>query len=633
MMRLALTAALSLAAATATAQPPTYTVTEISSPMPYGLHAKALNNNGQVVGSFAVGRFIPQTGTPTHAFLFSDGIVRDLFPADSWSVSEANSINANGQIVGNRRPDGPIGPSEAFLYENGLPKALNPFGSGDLTGEAFGINDSGQIVGSAMTANFLHAFLLSPPPVTPAADLHPGGTQPDSSSRALAVNVAGQVVGTFTKWGTADNGYDTEDSFFWDGQGFRYPENLPDGAGFTPRAINASGQVAGFAGTDGQPRAVVYDGVGFTDQAGLPGSTTSRAYGINASGVVVGTSELADGTSRAVVWRDGLAYDINSLLASEPGLTLQEASAVSDGGQILAWGMTRVDQRNFLIRSFLLTPIANQPPTVNLEGPPEVGEGGSLPLTATATDPENEALTYEWDLDGDGTYETPSPDGSATFSAASLDGPETRTVGVRVTDPGGQEATATATVNILNVRPTAAFAISPSTVYVGEAATVSFTGPSDPAAADTAAGFSYAYDCTSDGSFEVPASANASHSCVYTLGGAQSARGRIEDRDGGFNDYTVTVNVRTLQQGVAGLIQIVRSFGLPKRTEKKLLDKLEHALASLQAGNVGAACAELRAFVKRAEDQSGKKRKKLTVAQANQIIAEAQAIRAALGCS
>ena len=266
-------------------------------------------------------------------------------------------------------------------------------------------------------------------------------------------------------------------------------------------------------------------------------------------------------------------------------------------------------------------------------GPFEVDEGGSLPLRATATDPENEDLTYEWDLDGDGTYETPSPDGSATFSAASLDGPDTRTVGVRVTDPGGQEATATAMVNILNMPPTAAFAISPSTVYVGEAATVSFTGPSDPAVADTAAGFSYAYDCTADGSFEVQASTTPYHSCAYTLAGAQSARGRIEDKDGGFNDYTVTVNVRTHQQGVAGLIQIVRSFGLPKRTEKKLVDKLEHALASLQAGNVGAACAELQAFVKRAEAESGKKHKKLTVAQASQIIAEAQAIRTALGCS
>jgi probable HAF family extracellular repeat protein len=444
MMRLALASALSLAAAVATAQPPTYTVTEIISPMPYGLHAKALNNNGQVVGSLAVGWFIPETGIPSHAFLFSAGVVQDLFPRD-FSTSEANAINGNGQVVGNRRPDGPIGPSEAFLYEDNEVKALNPFGSSFLAGEAFGINVSGQIVGSAMKPTLeQHAFLLSPS-TTGAADLNPDRTQPYFYSRALAVNDVGQVVGTFSKPGTPDNGQDTEDSFFWDPQGFRYPEDLPEGAGFTPSAINASGQVAGFAGADGQPRAVVYDGVGLTDLAGLPGATASRAYGINAGGVVVGTSALADGTSRAVVWRDGVAYDINSLLASEPGLPLQEASAVNDGGQILAWGTTRVVSGNFLIRSFLLTP-----------------------------------------------------------------------------------------------------------------------------------------------------------------------------------------EVRTPQQGVAGLIQIVQGFGLPKGIENSFVVKLDHALAALDAGDTATACAELQAFVNHAEAQSGKK---LTVAQASQIIAGAQAIRAALGCS
>ena len=69
---------------------------------------------------------------------------------------------------------------------------------------------------------------------------------------------------------------------------------------------------------------------------------------------------------------------------------------------------------------------------------------------------------------------------------------------------------------------------------------------------------------------------------------------------------------------------------MPKGIEKSFVVKLEHALASLQAGDVGAACAELQAFVNHAEAQSGKK---LTVAQASQIIAEAQAIRTALGCS
>ena len=83
-------------------------------------------------------------------------------------------------------------------------------------------------------------------------------------------------------------------------------------------------------------------------------------------------------------------------------------------------------------------------------------------------------------------------------------------------------------------------------------------------------------------------------------------------------------------EAIASLITWVEGFGLPAGIENSFVVKLEHALASLQAGNTGAACGELQAFVNHAQAQSGKK---LTVAQANQIIAEAQAIRAALGCS
>ena len=53
-------------------------------------------------------------------------------------------------------------------------------------------------------------------------------------------------------------------------------------------------------------------------------------------------------------------------------------------------------------------------------------------LSATGADPNGDALAYAWDLDNNGTYETPGQ--TVAFSAASIDGPATRTVGVRVSD-------------------------------------------------------------------------------------------------------------------------------------------------------------------------------------------------------
>ena len=52
-----------------------------------------------------------------------------------------------------------------------------------------------------------------------------------------------------------------------------------------------------------------------------------------------------------------------------------------------------------------LTPDA--PPTVDAGGPYSVNEGSSVTLDRHRLGPEGDALTYEWDLNNDGTFETP----------------------------------------------------------------------------------------------------------------------------------------------------------------------------------------------------------------------------------
>ena len=89
----------------------------------------------------------------------------------------------------------------------------------------------------------------------------------------------------------------------------------------------------------------------------------------------------------------------------------------------------------------------NAPPTVDAGGPYAVVEGESVTVTATGSDPDGDPLTYAWDLDDNGSFETSGQ--SATFSAALLAAPSTRTIKVQVTDPGGLTATDTATVNVI----------------------------------------------------------------------------------------------------------------------------------------------------------------------------------------
>ena len=179
----------------------------------------------------------------------------------------------------------------------------------------------------------------------------------------------------------------------------------------------------------------------------------------------------------------------------------------------------------------------NQPPTVDANGPYTVAEGGSVGLDATGNDPEGGALTYAWDLDNNGTYETAGK--TPTFAAGTLDGPSSRTVGVQVTDNGGLTATDTATVNITNTPPTATL-VAPATTFAGFPFTISLTNPSDPSAADTAAGFQYAFDCGSGyGSFGTASTASCPTTDVVT----RDVGGKIRDRDGGVTEYQAKVEV------------------------------------------------------------------------------------------
>jgi|GEM_PF-927571 len=79
---------------------------------------------------------------------------------------------------------------------------------------------------------------------------------------------------------------------------------------------------------------------------------------------------------------------------------------------------------------------------------------GIAPLTvhfdaSHSTDPENDPLTYAWDLDGNGTYETGNVIApSATYSAV-----KDVTVGLRVSDNHGNTATATRVIHAGNTPP------------------------------------------------------------------------------------------------------------------------------------------------------------------------------------
>jgi probable HAF family extracellular repeat protein len=191
--------------------------------------AYAINDAGQVVGTAEI------TGdTAIHAFLYS-GIMMDLGTLDlgpgPYNDSLAQAINTDGQVAGYSY-NGTI--THAFLYKSGIMTDLGTLGG--ATSFAFGINNSGDVVGSSQTtgnaANL--AFLYSGGVMTNLGTL--GGTE----SEALGIGNGGQVVGeAFISGDTTHHAFLYENAVMKDINPAGWSNTWASG-------INDSGQVVGY---------------------------------------------------------------------------------------------------------------------------------------------------------------------------------------------------------------------------------------------------------------------------------------------------------------------------------------------------------------------------------------------------
>ena len=165
------------------------------------------------------------------------------------------------------------------------------------------------------------AFVLSFGVIVQGAAVTDLGTLGGASSRAHAINAAGEVVGESETAGGAVQ------AFLWkSGAGMT---NLGTLGGRTSRAydINSSGEVVGESVTTaGVRQAFIWTATGGMQRLDAePGPLPSYAYAINDDGLVAGGIDTADG-SQAVLWSNGIAsvldieldaysvaYDINAM--------------------------------------------------------------------------------------------------------------------------------------------------------------------------------------------------------------------------------------------------------------------------------------------------------------------------------
>jgi PKD repeat protein len=116
----------------------------------------------------------------------------------------------------------------------------------------------------------------------------------------------------------------------------------------------------------------------------------------------------------------------------------------------------------------------NQPPTAVVTAGPT---NGQAPLTVAfdgtaSSDPDGDALTYAWDLDGDGAFD----DGAGATAGFTYTQPGTYTATLRVADPSGAAGTASVAISVGNTPPAAVIdtPVAGTTWKVGDV--ISFSG-------------------------------------------------------------------------------------------------------------------------------------------------------------
>jgi PKD domain len=168
--------------------------------------------------------------------------------------------------------------------------------------------------------------------------------------------------------------------------------------------------------------------------------------------------------------------------------------------------------------------VYNAPRAVLAASPKVALPGQQVTYSAAGSTGDGGVTKYDWDLDGNGTFETNT--GTTATAATSYQSLGDRPVRLRVTDSHG--TTAVASINETVTRaPTAAFTFAPSPAVVGE--TVKFDGSQS---SDDSKVADYAWDLDGNGTFETDTHANPKTTTKYNAPGTVNVRLRVTDDNG-----------------------------------------------------------------------------------------------------
>jgi len=223
--------------------------------------------------------------------------------------------------------------------------------------------------------------------------------------------------------------------------------------------------------------------------------------------------------------------------------------------------------------SVTITVIAQGTPDASATAVPNRGNPPlAVSFTGFGTDKDGTITSFDWDFEGDGTWDvTGAADGAATHTYNSTGN---YNAVLRVTDNDGNTATDTATVQVVDPgTPIATAAADPSSGPVS--LDVNFTG----SATDNGSITQYAWDFDGDGNFDFTSQATGNITHTYTLPGTYNAVFSATDNSGLTDTVTVPVTA---------------TLGLTASLEKDLFDPSSGQTLSINSALTGSATVTVR---------------------------------------
>jgi PKD repeat protein len=184
----------------------------------------------------------------------------------------------------------------------------------------------------------------------------------------------------------------------------------------------------------------------------------------------------------------------------------------------------------------------NRVPTASFTANPSSALiGQTVNFNGSGSSDDTTITTYEWDLDGNGSFETNT--GSNATTSLSYATPGTRQVKLQVTDADGSVSpVATRDVTVTNGNPTASFTATPNPAAADQVVTFNGSASSDPDPGGSIA--KYEWDLDGNGSFERDTGTTAITTYAHPTPGSRTVKLRVTDNNDAtdVDAKTVTVN-------------------------------------------------------------------------------------------